>query len=130
MKISTLLAREITLNASKQTFFIIKILVDKGLKDDCYRAYAYFRWVDDMVDEVHQKKSEKIEFINRQVHLAELLFNGDRQVILSDEEEMLADLIFDDQCPQGLLKSYIYNFLSIIKFDADRHGERISNDAS
>ena len=44
------IARSITRGASKQTFYTIRWLVDRGLIDDAYRAYAYFRWVDDTID--------------------------------------------------------------------------------
>jgi hypothetical protein len=37
------LAASITRNASKQTYYTIRYLVDDGLVDDAYRAYAYFR---------------------------------------------------------------------------------------
>jgi len=41
------LAATITRTASKQTYYTIRFLVDAGLVEDAYRAYAYFRWVDD-----------------------------------------------------------------------------------
>ena len=44
------LAARITQNASKQTYYTIRLLVDRDLVPDAYRAYAYFRWVDDVLD--------------------------------------------------------------------------------
>jgi hypothetical protein len=35
----------ITKTASKQTYYIIRALVDRTRRLDAYRAYAYFRWV-------------------------------------------------------------------------------------
>ena len=46
------LASAITKAASKQTYYTIRFLVDRPLVDDAFRAYAYFRWVDDVVDAV------------------------------------------------------------------------------
>ena len=44
------LARSITWASSKQSYLTARLLADRDLVDDCLRAYAYFRWVDDMVD--------------------------------------------------------------------------------
>jgi hypothetical protein len=44
------LAASITWAASKQTFYTIRFLADRGRVRDAYRAYAYFRWVDDRLD--------------------------------------------------------------------------------
>ena len=43
-------AAEITYAASKQTYYTSNFLVDRDLTDDAYRTYAYFRWVDDILD--------------------------------------------------------------------------------
>ncbi len=45
------LAADITRAASKQTYYTIRFLVDRSLVEDAYRAYAYFRWVDDCLDQ-------------------------------------------------------------------------------
>jgi len=44
------LAPTITKAASKQTYYTIRFLVDRDRTADAYRAYAYFRWVDDTLD--------------------------------------------------------------------------------
>ena len=44
------LASSITKAASKQTYYTIRFLVDRERVDDAYRAYGYFRWVDDVLD--------------------------------------------------------------------------------
>ena len=49
---SATLAQNITKVGSKQTYYTTKLLVDGELEHDCYRAYAYFRWVDDYIDDV------------------------------------------------------------------------------
>src|SRR5512137_1215090 len=43
-------ASSITKSASKQTYYTIRFLVDRERVDDAYRAYGYFRWVDDILD--------------------------------------------------------------------------------
>jgi phytoene/squalene synthetase len=44
------LAASITKAASKQTYYMIRFLVDRERVAEAYRAYAYFRWVDDFLD--------------------------------------------------------------------------------
>ena len=44
------IAPAITKAASKQTYYTIRFLVDHDRVEDAYRAYAYFRWVDDTLD--------------------------------------------------------------------------------
>ncbi len=44
------LAAKITKAASRQTYYTIRLLVDRNLVDDAYRTYAYFRWVDDALE--------------------------------------------------------------------------------
>lgn len=43
-------ASSIAKAASKQTDYTIRFLVDRARVDDAYRAYGYFRWVDDVLD--------------------------------------------------------------------------------
>jgi phytoene/squalene synthetase len=101
-------------------------MVDKDLRDDCFRAYGYFRWADDMVDQVCQTRGDRISFIKRQGKLVEMFYQKKRPDDLTHEEEILADLIKNDVGSSGLLKSYIRNFIAIIQFDADRKGMPIS----
>ena len=43
-------AEEITKASSKQTYHTIRLFADRERRADAYRAYAYFRWVDDVLD--------------------------------------------------------------------------------
>ena len=58
---TTALARSITWAGSKQTFFTIRLMVDKGKVNDCYRAYAYFRWADDVIDLSSESNDERVD---------------------------------------------------------------------
>jgi hypothetical protein len=42
------LAQSITWAGSKQAYYTARLMVDKDLVNDFYRAYAYFRWADDI----------------------------------------------------------------------------------
>jgi phytoene/squalene synthetase len=128
------LARAITQAGSKQTYYTIHLMVDRDLMDDCYRAYGYFRWADDIVDAAasveaaSQPDDERVSFIQRQQGLINRLYRGERPEDLTPEEEIVADLIHHGRGENSLLQSYIRNFLAIIEFDAHRRGRLISQD--
>ena len=122
------LARSITRTGSNQTYHTIRLLVDRDLVDDCYRAYAYFRWADDIVDVSYRSIDERVSFIGQQRKLIDRLYTGERPDGLTAEEEMVADLIWRDEEENSGLRSFIYNFLSVIEFDAQRMGRLISQE--
>ena len=143
---SAALAKSITLMGSKQTYFIARMMVDKDLTNDFFRAYAYFRWADDIIDaptsldapaesEVKtsidgsaQTRSQQIAFINRQKVLIESLYRNERPEDMQPEEEILADLIKNDRGEDSGLQSFIRNMFAIIEFDALRSGSVISKE--
>jgi len=120
------LARSITKKSSKQTYLTTCLLVDKDLVDDCFRAYAYLRWVDDVVDCTSQTREERITFIQRQKTLIDRLYRGDKPDGLTPEERIIADLIRNDRGEFSGLQSFIRKFIAIIEFDAYRKGQYIS----
>jgi phytoene/squalene synthetase len=120
------LARSITKKSSKQTYLTACLLVDKDLVDDCFRAYAYLRWVDDVVDLTSQTRDERIAFIQRQKTLIDRLYRGDKPDELTPEEMIIADLIRNDRGEFSGLQSFIRKFIAIIEFDAYRKGRCIS----
>ena len=123
---TTALAQSITQASSKQTYYTARLLVDKGLVNDCYRAYAYFRWADDIIDVSSQSSDERSYFIRRQRGLIDRLYRKERPDDLTPEEEIVADLISHDRGENSGLQSFIYNFLAVIEFDAYRRGRLIS----
>jgi phytoene/squalene synthetase len=69
-------ASSITKAASKQTYYIFRYLVDRQRIPDAYRAYAYFPWIDDWVDQMALENSERIAFIDRQKVLMDSCYQG------------------------------------------------------
>ncbi len=126
MNTTAALAHTITWTGSKQSYLTALLLADRDLVDDCLRAYAYFRWVDDVVDISLHFSTERIAFIARQKMLIENLYGGSRSADLCPEEEMLADLITHDRGPDSGLRSFINNFMAVIEFDANRNGRLVS----
>ncbi len=126
MNATAALAHSITWTGSKQSYLTARLLVDRGLVDDCLRAYAYFRWADDEVDISFQSSAGRTAFIARQKMLIEALYRGERRADLCPEEQMLADLIAHDRGPESGLRSFIHNFMAVIEFDAHRNGRLVT----
>jgi phytoene/squalene synthetase len=116
----------ITRTASKQTYYTIHLLVDRAQTHDAYRAYAYFRWVDDWLDERVSDRSERQAFIDRQQALMDACYHGVWPHALTVEEQMLVDLIRGDSGHSSGLQSYVRHMMAVLVFDAERRGRLIS----
>ena len=125
-KHKTNLAAAITKASSKQTYYTIRFLVDKPLIPDAYRAYAYFRWVDDCLDAETGSRSERIAFVNRQQSLLETFYRRESAGIVSPEEQMLVELVKNDTEKTSGLQSYLRNMMAVMVFDVGRRGRLIS----
>jgi Squalene/phytoene synthase len=120
------LAATITRAASKQTYYTIRFLADTCLVEPAYRAYAYFRWVDDWLDQEPRPRAERLAFVKRQQALMDGCAHGDPLADLTPEECLLADLIQRDTEKNSGLQAYIRNMMAVMAFDADRRGRLIS----
>jgi hypothetical protein len=80
------LARSISWQGSKQTYITGRLLIDRDLLDDFYRAYAYFRWVDDVIDISSHSDEERINYIKRQRDLIDGLYNNVRLADLAPKK--------------------------------------------
>lgn len=96
------------------------------LANDAYKAYAYFRWLDDQIDKYITTKSKRLNFIKRQKRIIENAYNRLPQSDLRTEERIVVELIDSDNKPVSKLRSFIQNFFSIIEFDSYRKGKYIS----
>jgi phytoene/squalene synthetase len=127
---SNALPSRITRNASKQAYYTIRLLADRDRQLDAYRAYAYFRWVDDWLDQPGLAQSERLAFIQRQEWLVNGAYRGERPADLISQERVIADLIQgvvqSDVEEHSGLQSYIRNMMAVMAFDADRRWRRIS----
>lgn len=133
-KTKTSPASAITKAASKQTFYTIRFLVDRERVEDAYRAYAYFRWVDDVLDadsgsgpvpsdnEVSQRKV----FLERQKSIFESCLRGEIPQATNIQENMLVELILSNPGDNSGLRSYIRNMMKVMDFDVRRRGRLIS----
>ena len=116
----------ITEAASQHTHHIISLLVDWDRIQDAYRAYAYFRWVDDHIDVTLRDRGDRIAFVERQQAIIDRAYTGGLPAGLTDEEQMIVDLIRSDIEPDSGLRLYIENLMAVMAFDAERRGRLIS----
>src|SRR5512136_217511 len=119
-------ASAITKAASKQTYYTIKFLVDRERVDDAYRAYAYFRWVDDTLDAGSISASERFAFIQRQEDLLDKCYRGELPPDANLQEQMLVELVQPDHEQNSGLQIYLRNMMQVMDFDARRRGRLIS----
>lgn len=120
------LAPAITKAASQQTYYTIRFLVDRERVTAAYRAYAYFRWVDDLLDAETGSSVERSAFIRRQGSILEAGYRGAARREVDIHERLLVDLIQDDTEPDSGLQCYLRNMLRVMAFDAERRGRLIS----
>lgn len=133
--ISTI-ASSITKTASKQTYYTIRFLVDHDRVDDAYRSYAYFRWVDDVLDMESNlaegeavgavEAQERVAFIQRQKSLLEKCLQGETPRDANRQEKMLVEVIQRDRNKDSGLGAYLRNMMLLMDFDARRRGRLIS----
>ncbi len=128
------LAAAITRSTSKQTYYTIRFFVDRERVADAYRAYGYFRWVDDILDAESpfgddtgtSAREARSAFINRQLSLLESCYRDEMPNELSNEEWMLVDLVHNDTETNSGLQAYLRNMMDVMIFDAQRRGQVIS----
>jgi phytoene/squalene synthetase len=120
------LAQSITRAASSQTYYTIRFLVDPDRVTDAYRAYAYFRWVDDTLDTGLISTPERGNFLEKQKSLLEMCYRNELPKESTPEENMLIELVKKDQEKDGGLQIYLRNMMKVMDFDARRRGRLIS----
>src|SRR5438105_2003982 len=113
------LAATMTRTASKQTYYTVRFLVDASLVDDAYRAYAYFRWVDDWLDQEPRPRAERLAFVRRQQALLDGGARADPPADLAPQERLLAGLLERDTAKHSGLQAYIRNMIAVMDFDAN-----------
>lgn len=122
----TNLASAITKAASKQTYYTIRFLVDRERVEDAYRAYAYFRWVDDILDADSGSSSERRIFLERQKSLLEACYRGEPPQDVNIRENLLVELVQHDHEKNSGLKAYLHNLMLVMDFDVRRRNRLIS----
>jgi phytoene/squalene synthetase len=116
----------ITRAASLQTYATIRFLVDRDRVADAYQAYAYFRWVDDWLDEPARPKSDRLAFASRQTALIDACYLRQHVAPKAEEEAMLIALVNKDRAAHSGLQIYVRSMMAVMAFDAERRSRLIS----
>jgi phytoene/squalene synthetase len=127
-------AASITNAASKQTYYTIRFLVDRARVEDAYRSYAYFRWVDDILDVAadsgsmpdQAEEARRRVFLERQKSLLEKCLAGEIPEDINNQERLLVELVQSDREKNSGLKSYLRHMMLVMDFDVRRRGRQIS----
>ena len=128
------LASAITKAASKQTWYTIRFLVDRPRIDDAYRAYAYFRWVDDVLDAERSsgsggsdvERDERRGFLDRQWSLLDQCLRGVPPLDANRHEAMLVELVRHADRADAGLEAYLRHMMLVMDFDVRRRGRLVS----
>jgi len=128
------MASAITRAASKQTWYTIRFVVDRARVEDAYRAYAYFRWVDDIIDAetspspgpAEAQAAQRRRFLDRQQSLLDSCLHGEFPQSASRHERMLIDLVRHADPLDAGLHAYMRNMMSVMAFDCRRRGSVVS----
>ncbi len=116
----------ITKNASSQTYYTIQFLADRDRVEDAYRAYGYFRWVDDALDSDALSDVQRTAFLERQEYLLEQCYLGRPPHDMDLQEDMLVELVQHDRDKDSGLRIYLHNMMKVMEFDVSRRGRLIS----
>jgi phytoene/squalene synthetase len=115
------LARSITRNASRQTDLTISLLVDRRRVEDAYRAYGYFRWVDDRLDQSSISSAERRAFLAGQSNLIEAAYASEPPAPKSRCSRSRPR-----RAQARVRTGYIRHMLAVMAFDVERRGHLIS----
>jgi len=122
------LPAEITKAGSKQTYYTFRLLADRDRVQDGFRSYAYFRWLDNLLDCGLGTKSEKGELMKRQQAILEAALHGNPPDNVNAEEQMLVDLLPNAIEENSGLQIYLRNMMGVMAFDMERCGRLISDE--
>jgi hypothetical protein len=128
------LASAITRAASKQTWYTIRFLVDRPRVEDAFRAYAYFRWVDDILDaeappgsgRADAQRLERERFLDRQRWLLDKCLRSETPRDVNAREAMLVELVRHADHADGAVEAYLRHMMLVMDFDVRRRGRLVS----
>lgn len=130
------LAASVTRAASLQSFLTVRWLADAAFRVDGYALYAYFRWLDDEVDEHLPNQRRRLAFVAQQRALLEAALDGRPRSVLSPQEELLLGLVDRDRTRRSLrpatdtpggegLPLCLRSMLDVMEVDAGRRGRAV-----
>ena len=127
-------ASTVTRRASMQSYLTIRTLADRAYRQDAFALYAYFRWLDDEVDENLPTTAERMALVSRERRLlARADGNGPSPwAVASPRERLLVGLL---RTPAGAVRTdaagarlSVGSMLDVMAFDADRRGRLVTSE--
>lgn len=118
----------VTRNASSQTFQTIRWLVDRNRRANAFRAYAYFRWLDDALDSQSVPAQSRQTLLSRQTHVIAGAFRGEPPLPANPQERWIIDLIASEPDRSSGLDQYVRHLMAVMAFDTERLGRFPSAD--
>lgn len=125
-------AARVTRRASMQSYLTIRALADHAYRRDAFALYAYFRWLDDEVDEGLRTTADRVALVGRERRLLEAAAAdgpspwGSARV----QERLLVGLL---RCPDGSPRvdaagagMALASMLDVMAFDAARRGRSVT----
>lgn len=120
------LAARITKAGSRQTYFTFRCLADRERVKAGFQAYAYFRWLDDLLDCTSGTAQGKAELLERQMSMLDACYRREAPGEVTTEEQMLVDLVQADLEEHSGLQIYLRNMMQVMAFDVARCGRLVS----
>ncbi len=123
------LAARVTRHASMQSYLTIRALADAAYRQDAFALYAYFRWLDDQVDEHLTSPAARFALVDRQRRLLRAA-DDEPAAALPVPERLLVGLL---RRPDGTPRSdadgarlSVTSMLDVMAFDAGRRGGTVT----
>ena len=125
-------AARVTRRASMQSYLTIRALADRAYRRDAFALYAYFRWLDDEVDEHLATAAGRAALVARERRLLEdaAADGPSRPVAACVQEQLLVGLL---RSPDGTPRTdasgatlALASMLDVMAFDATRRGRAVT----
>jgi phytoene/squalene synthetase len=116
-----IVARQRAKASNLTAYLLVRLFTKADRRDYLFLIYAYFRWIDDMVDSPGTSKEEKERFIEQQRGFLANLYDGQACLETCTLEEQFAQwFVAYDREIGFLLKDDVLGMFSVLKHDLDR----------
>lgn len=116
-------ACEVTRTCNPTAYRLARLFFNRSMLPVYCLGYAYFRWLDDLVDAPNALNNLVRTMLDRQRDIISAMYEYETQSIylaLNIYEQMLVELISYDRTNGQSLQTYITDMLGLLEFDAKR----------
>jgi len=108
-------------------YWLSNLLYDKGMTPIFCLIYAYFRWLDDYIDEPNTESFVCRQMVANQKELLVGAYCNPRMSVSSTPEAMIVSVIDYDKSRGMLLKTSIMDMIAALEWDTYRRGKVVSS---